>query len=200
MKKSFKILSVILATSMIASSSPLIFAAPKNNDSYKYKKAFACGLIGAGITTLTIATGIEIYRNLKIKVQETPNEDIVKDGVAIINKEQDFKKIKNYKNKIVKVIVNVDHIPESAFDSFTELVEADLINVKTIGTCSFADCVKLKKVNAPKLTTIGSGAFMDCKMLEDFDVENVSEIGLYAFGGCTNFSFMDLVNAANANK
>lgn len=197
MKKSLRTLSAILATSMIASSSPVIFAAPKNNESCEYKNTLACGLIGAGITAFTIATGIEIYRSWKLKAHETSEEDIVKDKIAIINKEKDFKKIKNYKNEIVKVIVNVEHIPESAFDGFTELVEADLPNVKTIGTCSFADCAKLKKVNAPKLTTIGSGAFMDCKSLEDFDVENVSKIGLYAFGGCTNFSFMDLVNASN---
>lgn len=197
MKKSFRTLSAILATSMIASSPPLIFAAPKNNDPYKYEKTLAYGVIGAGITAFTIATGIEIYRNLRPKTHKTSGRDIVKDGIAIINKEKDFEKIKNHKDEIIKIIVNVEHIPESAFDSCTELVEADLPKVKTIGTCSFADCVKLKKVNAPKLKTIGSGAFMDCKALEDFDVENVSKIGIYAFGGCTNFSFMDLVNASN---
>ncbi len=191
MRKPSKLLSAILAASMIASVSPAAFAAPRYKEDSTFAKAFGYGLLGAGMASVAIFTGVEIYKVLSAKDEDTSNR------VITINSQQDFEKIKNHKNEVVKVIVNVEDIPHNAFENCPELEEAQLPGVKTIGMCSFAGCKKLKKVNAPKLTTICAGAFINCEMLEDLDLENVSKIGINAFGGCKKFSFMDLVNAGN---
>lgn len=191
MKKSFKLLSTVLAALTIASISPAAFATPRYKKSSNFENAVAYGVFGTVITAVAIFTGIEIYNVLSQEDDDTPNE------VIIINSENDFKKIKDHKNEIVKVIVNVENIPQNTFENCPKLIEADLPQVETIGMCSFAGCKKLKKVNAPKLTTVCAGAFINCEELEDFDLENVSKIGINAFGGCKKLSFMDLINVQN---
>lgn len=189
MKKPSKLLSTALAALTIASASPSAFAAPRYKKSSKFEKVIAYGLFGVAATTVAVFTGMQIYNVISEENDNTSNE------VIIINSENDFEKIKDHKNEIVKVIVNVQNIPLNAFENCPKLVEADLPQVETIGMCSFAGCKKLKKVNAPKLTTICAGAFINCENLEDLDLENVSKIGINAFGGCKKLSFMDLVNA-----
>lgn len=191
MKKSFKLLSTALAALTVTSVSPTAFAAPRYKKSSNFENTVAYGLFGSVVTAVSIFAGIKIYDILSEEDDDTPNE------VIIINSENDFKKIQDHKNEIVKVIVNVENIPQNAFENCSKLIEADLPKVKTIGICSFAGCKKLKKVNAPKLTTICAGAFINCKELEDFELENVSRIGINAFGGCKKLSFMDLINAQN---
>jgi hypothetical protein len=81
----------------------------------------------------------------------------------------------------------VTTIGNSAF-SFCDNLETALIpdSVTSIGKCAFDDCYELKSINIPDgVTLIEDSAFNCCKALTEVTIPNsVTEIGLKAFYGC----------------
>lgn len=175
MKKSFKLLSSVLACLTIISTSSVTFAAP-----FSYKKVLKYGLIGGGITTVATLTAIGTYKILNEKIIE-------------INSEEDFEQIQNCRDTITKAVVNVKIIPEYAFKNCTKLKEAELNEVNCIGNNAFINCKSLKNVkNSSSVETIEKYAFSDCSSLKGSDFSGVKNIQEGAFYGCKSLSKIDL--------
>lgn len=171
MKKSFKLLSAVLASLTIMSTYSATFAA-----SSSCKKVLKYGLVGAGIT----AAAIGAYKLLSEKTVE-------------INNEKDFEKIENCRNTITKAVINVETIPEYAFKDCKKLKEVELNAVKHIENAAFIRCESLETMkNSSSVKTIGEYAFSGCLSLKEMDFTGVKHIQKGAFWGCESLNKINL--------
>lgn len=183
MKKSFKLLSTILATLTIMSASSATFAA-----SSSCKKVLKYGLIGAGVTF----AAVKAYKFFNEKTIE-------------INSEKDFEQIENCRNNITKAVINVETIPEYAFKDCSKLKEVELNAVKHIENAAFirceslkimknssgvktafSGCLALKEIDFSGAEHIQKGAFWGCESLNKIDLSSITRIGTYSFSCCTS--------------
>lgn len=106
----------------------------------------------------------------------------------------------NTKIKEILLPDNVNEIPESAFESCSELTYISIPeNVSCISVSAFKNCSNLKSVilNSHN-TTISSEAFSDCISLECIIYANcISSIGRNAFSNCNDLVFYDSDISAN---
>lgn len=171
MKKSFKLLSTILATLTVMSAPAPTFAA-----SYSCKKVLKYGLIGAGVTF----AAVKAYKYFNEKTIE-------------INSEKDFEQVENCRNTITKAVINVETIPEYAFKDCTKLKEVELNAVKHIENAAFIRCESLKIMkNSSVVKTIGEYVFSGCLALKEIDFSGAEHIQKGAFWGCESLNKIDL--------
>ena len=204
MKKSFKLLSLVLSALTVMSASSAAFAAPNSNSKVTStcKKVLKYGLIGAGATAATLLTAAGAYKLFSSKTAETEAEPESNGKTEIeINCEEDFEKIKNCKDTLIKAKVNVYTIPPFAFNFCTKLKEVDLSgvkfikqlaffncheletvnnssNVEFIGTCAFSSCPAIRELNFPGVTTVNYHTFFCCKSLKTINLANIERVAL----------------------
>ncbi len=163
MKKTIKLLSIILAILMVISIIPLTASA-----------ATYSGTCGDDVTwvydsstyTLTIYGTGDMY-----------------------DYESNNRPWESYEDKIKTVIINdcITSIGNYAFYHCGKMVTAILPDsVTTIGECAFKKCISLKSINIPNgIKTISHGIFNLCEELTEITLpDSVTEIGEYAFAGC----------------
>lgn len=180
MKKSFKLLSLVLSALTVMSASSAAFATPINIENPTCKKVLKYGLIGAGATAATLLTAAGAYKLFGSKTAEVEIE---------INEDEGFEQIENCRDTVTKIIVNVETIPENTFKDCKNLREIDLRGVKFIKNDAFENCSNLTTVkNTFKLEYIGGYAFLKCEKLKEIDLCNVKIISHNAFQHCSNLT------------
>ena len=188
MKKSFKLLSLVLSALTVISASSAAFAAPNSNSKVTStcKKVLKYGLIGAGATAATLLTAAGAYKFFSSKTAETEIE---------INSEEDFEKIKNCKDTLIKAKVNVDTIPPFAFNFCTKLKEVDLSGVKVIKRLAFFNCHELETVNnSSNVEFIGTCAFSSCPAIRELNFPGVKTVNYHTFFCCKSLKTINLAN------
>lgn len=114
-------------------------------------------------------------------------------GVLRISTSKDFNEVKEFKDDIVKVIIednsNINKIPDKTFKDCKNL--RDVATGKNpnmvIGQDAFRGCVKLRSINLPGVTKIEDDAFNGCGALKmaTFGKDiTIDDIGTGAFSGC----------------
>lgn len=202
MKKSFKLLSLVLASLTIMSTSSSAFAAPNSNNKVTStcKKVLKYGLIGAGATAATLLTAAGAYKLFSSKPAETeaePESESESNGKTEIeiNSEEDFEQIKNCKDTLVKAKVNVYTIPPFAFNFCTKLKEVDLSGVKFIKQLAFFNCHELETVtNSSNVEFIGTCAFSSCPAIRELNFPGVKTVNHYTFYYCNSLKTINLAN------
>ena len=146
----------------------------------------------------TVDKAEEVHAEVKENIEEAnANPFDSKTGTFTIRTEDDFKKIKGFKDKIEKVVVGegITTIKDKAFAYCTALTSINLGNVTTIGDKAFWLCESLASINLGNVTTIGEDAFFRCTSLGrlvSIDFKNVETIKERAFSGCTSLGSIDL--------
>ena len=146
----------------------------------------------------TVGKAEEVHAEVKENIEEAnANPFDSKTGTFTIRTEDDFKKIKGFKDKIEKVVVGegITTIKDKAFAYCTALTSINLGNVTTIGDKAFWLCDSLASINLGNVTTIGEDAFFRCTSLGrlvSIDFKNVETIKERAFSGCTSLGSIDL--------
>ena len=188
MKKSSKLLSSILSILTVISTSSATFAASQNSKPSTFKKVLKYGLIGAGITTAATITAVGAYKFFNEKVVE-------------INSEEDFEQIRNCRNTITKAVINVETVPNSAFEDCKKLKEVELNAVKNIEHSAFVRCTSLKTIkNSSGVKAIGEYAFSGCSSLKEAELPGVEYAQEGAFNGCESLKEIDLSSIKNLGK
>ena len=198
MKKYFKLLSFVLAALTFMSASSVTFAAPQNNRSSTSKKILKYGLIGAGVTTTAILVAIGAYKIFgpKYNENEVESESETGDEIEIeINSEEDFEQIQHCRNNLIKATVNVENIPQEAFQNCKKLKEVDLAGVKSIGRLAFSNCKKLEILrNSSKVEIVHTMTFFECSALEIVDLPGVTMASECMFFDCPSLKKINLPN------
>ena len=200
MKKSFKLLSLVLASLTIASASSSAFATPNSHNKVTStcKKVLKYSLIGAGATAAALLTAAGAYKLFSSKTAETePEAEHESNGKTEIeiNSEEDFEQIKNCRDTLIKAKVNVDTIPLFAFNFCTKLKEVDLSGVKVIKKLAFFNCHELETVNnSSNVEFIGTCAFSSCPAIRELNFPGVRTVNYHTFFCCKSLKTINLAN------
>lgn len=113
-----------------------------------------------------------------------------KTATLTIKSLSDFKKVKKYKDKIVKVVIandNIKKIEDGGIFQKCELLQTvDLGGVEYLGNYTFCSCHNLHTIkNSKSVKSIGKYTFSNCYELEYFNLSHVLKIGEYAFQNCS---------------
>ena len=167
MKKTKKIISLLLSVLMIITALPLTAV-----------NSFAADVVKSGTTGectwFLDGTVLTISGNGKME-------------------DYDYFEKKPWGTLITKAIIEngVTSIGGEAFKDCTSLTSITIPDgVTEIGMGAFYNCTSLTSVIIPdSVTSIGSSAFSGCTSLTSVTIPNsVTEIGVGAFGGCTSFT------------
>ena len=167
MKKTKKIISLLLSVLMIITALPLTAV-----------NSFAADVVKSGTTGectwFLDGTVLTISGNGKME-------------------DYDYFEKKPWGTLITKAIIEngVTSIGGEAFKDCTSLTSITIPDgVTEIGMGAFYNCTSLTSVTIPdSVTSIGSSAFSGCTSLTSVTIPNsVTEIGVGAFGGCTSFT------------
>ena len=174
MKKTRKIISLLLSLLMIITSVPLMAV-----------NSFAADVVNSGATgdcTWTLDS----------------------DGVLTISgngKMKDYSRgdASPWGTSITKVVIEngVTNIGISSFENCTSLTSVTIPDsVTSIGAWAFDRCISLKSITIPdNLTSIGVGAFEYCTSLTSVTIpDSVTEIGYLGFYGCTSLTSITIPN------
>ena len=178
MKKSRKIISLLLSVLMIITSVPLMAV-----------ESFAADVVRSGTTGECTWT-------------------LDSDGVLTISgngKMADYKynNVAPWRTSITKVVIEngVTSIGDAAFWNCTLLESVTIENrVTSIGDYAFNNCTSLTSVTIPdSVTSIGDAAFGDCTSLESVTIGNgVTEIGWNAFLNCTSLTSINISDSVTS--
>ena len=100
--------------------------------------------------------------------------------------------------------LNVEEIPEGAFQNNTSLTHMDELqyftNLTTIGKIAFYKCTELTNITIPNsVTSIGSSAFSDCTGLTSVTIPNsVTSIGSSVFRNCSELTNITIPNSVTS--
>lgn len=90
-----------------------------------------------------------------------------------------------FPEKLKKISVTSDRIPECAFFGMSMLEEVTFANATYIGASAFNGCVKLVDMDLSSVTFINASAFAGCTAIQRVKfADNLTHIGASAFSGC----------------
>ncbi len=185
MKKTNKLLSIILAILMIVTTVPMAFAAD-------IVAGGNCGAEGDNLTWMLDSDGLLTISGegaMEDYNTESPwyscldkiKSVVISDGVTSIGGDA-FSGCKNLKS--VTIPEGVTSIGEFAFDHCGILEDTTIPDsVTSIGKGAFEYCTSFKKITIPEgVTSIDEAAFICCRQLKEITIPNsVVSIGINAF-------------------
>ena len=186
MKK--RILSMVLALSMLISFMPIIASAATS------------GTCGDNLTwtfdngTLTISGTGEMKNYSGNLNQSAPWHSNIKSIKSVVI-EKGVTNIGDYAfswcNSLTSITIpnSVISIGRDAFDNCSSLTSITIPNsITSIGSCTFSSCSSLTSIMIPSsITSIGSAAFSNCSSLTNITIPNsVTFIGEDAFNNCSS--------------
>ncbi len=194
MKKTRKIISLLLSLLMIITSVPLMAV-----------NSFAADVVKSGTTgdctwTLDSDGVLTISGNGKMKNYYTPwgksiTEVIIENGVTSIG----FSAFRDCTSLTsVTIPDSVTSIGYEVFWGCTSLTSVTIPDsVTEIGWYAFEDCTSLTSVTIPDgVTSIGGSTFSGCTSLTSITIpDSVTEIGANAFLGCTSLASITIPNS-----
>ena len=194
MKK--KLLSIVLALSMLCAFVPLVASA----------EVATSGTCGENLTwtlgedgTLTISGTGDMYDYYNDFFGQSKIKNvIIKNGVTSIGGG-----VFEYCTSLISVTIpnSVTSIGDSAFYNCTSLTSVTIPNtVTSIGDSAFYNCTSLTGVTIPdSVTSIGRSAFSTCKSLISVTIPNsVTSIGRSAFSNCTSLKSVTIPNSVTS--
>ena len=201
MKKTRKIISLLLSLLMIITSVPLMAV-----------ESFAADTVQSGTTgectwTLDSDGVLTISGNSYMRGYDWSNHApwgtsitkvVIKDGVTSIG---DYAFIDCTSLTSINIPDSVTSIGSSAFSDCTSLTSVTIGNgVTEIGGTAFSDCTSLTSINIPdSVTSIGGGTFWGCTSLTSVTIpDSVTSIDGNAFQNCTSLASVTIGNGVTS--
>ncbi|MGN0457878.1 MAG: leucine-rich repeat domain-containing protein, partial [Eubacterium sp.] len=192
MKKSIKLLSLILSFAMLLS-----IIAGVDRSAYALANSGSCGdnvtySFDSTTGTLTISGTGDMYDysydELRFSYSDSIKNVVVNNGVTSIGK---YAFLECSGLISVTISNSVTSIGESAFEYCTSLTSVTIGNsVASIGFMAFCGCESLTNITIPNsVISIGEGAFEDCTSLTSITIpDSVTSMGDWVFGGCSKLT------------
>ena len=200
MKKTKKIISVLLSILMIITSVPLMAVESFAADPVKSGTTGECTWTLDG-TVLTISGNgkMKDYRGDDASPWGTSiTKVVIENGVTRIGSSA-FKDCTSLTS--VTIPDSVTYIGSYAFNGCTSLTSVNIPDsVTSIGGYTFSYCTSLTSVTIPdSVTSIGDYAFENCTSLTSITIpDNVTEIGYEAFVGCTSLTSITIPDSVTS--
>ncbi len=106
-----------------------------------------------------------------------------------------------FPEKLKKISVTADKIPECAFFGMSMVEEITFANAEYIGASAFNGCVKLTDMDLSSVTFINANAFAGCTSIQRVKfADDLTHIGASAFAGCYNLGWNNATDSEDVVK